>query len=123
MVPDVASAFAALVTRELLTGDDDLVFPGEFGEYMDGSALRQRYKRALVRAGLRQLRFHDLRHTFGTLAVRRAEVPAVQAWMGHSAIQTTMRYVHYRDRGREAELLAEAFQAEPDVPSPDGAKR
>ena len=43
--------------------------------------------------------------------------------MGHSAIQTTMRYVHYRDRGREAELLAEAFQVEPDVPSPDGAKR
>ncbi len=43
--------------------------------------------------------------------------------MGHSAIQTTMRYVHHRDRGREAELLAEAFQVEPDVPSPDGAKR
>jgi integrase len=123
MVPDVATALAALGTRELLTGEDDLVFPGEFGEYMDGSALRERYKRALERAGLRQLRFHDLRHTFGTLAVRRAEVPAVQAWMGHSAIQTTMRYVHYRDRGREAELLAEAFQVEPDVRSPAGAER
>jgi integrase len=50
------------------------------------------------------------RHTFGTLAVRRAEVPAVQAWMGHSDIQTTMRYVHHRDRGGEAKLLAEAFR-------------
>jgi integrase len=123
MVPDVATALAELGTRELMTGDEDLVFPGDFGEYMDGSALRQRYKRALERAALRPLRFHDLRHTFGTLAVRRAEVPAVQAWMGHSAIQTTMRYVHYRDRGREAELLAEAFQVEPDVPSRDRAKR
>jgi integrase len=123
MVRDAATSLAALGTRELLTGEDDLVFPGEFGEYMDGSALRARYKRALERAGLRQLRFHDLRHTFGTLAVRRAEVPAVQAWMGHSAIQTTMRYVHYRDRGREAELLAEAFRIEPDVRSSDRAER
>ncbi|MGI8712817.1 MAG: tyrosine-type recombinase/integrase [Solirubrobacteraceae bacterium] len=58
------------------------------------------------------MRFHDLRHTFGTLAVRRAEVPAVQAWMGHSDIQTTMRYVHHRDRGGVARLLAEAFATE-----------
>ena len=123
MVPDVASALAALGTRELLTGDEDLVFPGDFGEYMDGSALRDRYKRALARAGLRELRLHDLRHTFGTLAVRRTEVPAVQAWMGHSAIQTIMRYVHYRDRGREADLLAEAFRAEADVPEASGAER
>jgi integrase len=42
MVPDVASALAALGTRELLTGDEDLVLPGDFGEYMDGSALRAR---------------------------------------------------------------------------------
>jgi hypothetical protein len=32
--------------------------------------------------------------------------------MGHADIQTTMRYVHYRDRGGEAKLLAEAFQIE-----------
>jgi integrase len=76
---------------------------------MDASSLRDRYKSALSRAGLRPLRFHDLRHTFGTLAVRRAEVPAVQAWMGHADIQTTMRYVHHRDRGDEARILAEAF--------------
>src|SRR5215212_5346506 len=49
MVPDVASALAALGTRELLTGDEDLVFPGDFGEYMDGSALRDRYKRTRAR--------------------------------------------------------------------------
>jgi integrase len=77
-----------------------------------------RYKAVLGRAGLRPLRFHDLRHTFGTLAVRMAEVPAVQAWMGHANIQTTMRYVHHRDRGDEARLLAKAFSVE-DVPAPE----
>ena len=36
-------------------------------------------------------------------------MPAVQVWMGHSDVQTTMRFVHHRDRGGEARLLAEAF--------------
>ncbi len=87
------------------------MFAGELGGFQDATSIRIRYRAALDRAGLRRLRFHDLRHTFGTLAVRRAEVPAVQAWMGHSDIQTTMRYVHHRDRGGEAKLLAEAFRA------------
>ncbi len=47
--------------------------PAWGGTYMDGSALRRRYVAALRRTGLRVLRFHDLRHTFGTLAIRGAE--------------------------------------------------
>jgi integrase len=113
MVPDVARALAELGRRERFVGEDDLVFGGELGSFLDASALRDRYKAALAAAELRQLRFHDLRHTFGTLAVRRAEIPAVQAWMGHSDIQTTMRYVHHRNRGDEARVLAEAFRVEP----------
>jgi integrase len=109
LVPDVAQALAGLGQRAYFVADDQLVFPNEFGRFMDASALRDRYKAARARAGLRPLRFHDLRHTFGTLAVRKAEVPAVQAWMGHADIQTTMRYVHHRDRGDEARLLAQAF--------------
>jgi integrase len=63
----------------MFTGDADLVFGNPLGSYPESSSLRERYKRALVHAGLRPLRFHDLRHTFGTLAVRKAEIPAVQA--------------------------------------------
>ena len=33
--------------RELLAGEDDLALTGDFGGYVDRSALRQRYKRAL----------------------------------------------------------------------------
>ena len=40
---------------------------------MVASALSRRYKAALGRAGLRQLRFHDLRHTFGTRAITKAD--------------------------------------------------
>jgi integrase len=113
MVPDVAQVLAAVGTRELFTDDDDLIFPGATGLPQDGNTLRIRYKTALAVAELRPLRFHDLRHTFGTLAVRKAEVPAVQSWMGHANIGTTMRYIHYRNRGDEARLLAEAFRVEP----------
>lgn len=117
MVSDVAQHLARLSDREFFTGPEDLVFANELGGFQDASSIRIRYRGALDRAGLRHLRFHDLRHTFGTLAVRRAEVPAVQAWMGHSDIQTTMRYVHHRDHGDEARLLEEAFRP---VPAVDG---
>jgi integrase len=53
------------------------------------------YGSALKRAGLRPLRFHDLRHTFGTRMIAKADIRRVQEWMGHADIQTTMRYLHY----------------------------
>lgn len=60
MAPDVATTLARLTQREHFTGDDDLVFPGQGGDHLDASALYRRYKLALRRAGLRDLRFHDL---------------------------------------------------------------
>jgi integrase len=59
LAPEVAKALAKLASRERFTTDDDLVFVGEAGSYLDGSALRRRYKQALTRAGLRPLRFHE----------------------------------------------------------------
>jgi integrase len=109
LAPDVASALAHLGRRPHWTGEDDLVFPGEGGDYLDGSALRRRYKSALASAALRPLRFHDLRHTFGTRMIAKADIRRVQEWMGHADIQTTMRYLHYAPRDEDAALVAEAF--------------
>ncbi len=61
------------------------------------------------RASLRDLRFHDLRHTFGTRMIAKADVRRVQEWMGHADIQTTMKYLHYAPRAEDARLVAEAF--------------
>jgi integrase len=110
LAPDVASALARLGDREHWVGDDDLVFAGELGGYLDGSALRRRYKVALAAAALRPLRFHDLRHTFGTRMIGLADIRRVQEWMGHADIQTTMRYLHYAPRAEDAELVAKAFR-------------
>jgi integrase len=112
MAPEVATALAKLGDRPLFTGDDDLVFVGEDGGHLDGSALRRRYNRALERAGLRRLRFHDLRHTFGTRMIAKADISRVQEWMGHADVQTTMKYLHYAPREGDAALVAEAFAVE-----------
>jgi integrase len=110
MAPDVGRVLAELGQRERFASDDDLVFAGEAGAYLDGSALRRRYDRALSRAGLRPLRFHDLRHTFGTRMIARADIRRVQEWMGHSDVQTTMKYLHYVPRHDDAALVADAFR-------------
>ena len=112
MAPAVATALARLGERDQWTGDDNLVFVGELGSYLDGSALRRRYASALQHAGLRPLRFHDLRHTFGTRMIAKADIRRVQEWMGHADIQTTMRYLHYAPREGDAALVAEAFELE-----------
>jgi integrase len=96
-------------------GDDDLVFCGETGSYLDGSALRHRYKLALAAAGVRALRLDDLRHTFGTRMIATADIRRVQEWMGHTDIQTTMRYLHYAPRQEDARLVAEAFAVDTGV--------
>ena len=46
---------------------------------------------------------NDLRHTFGSPGVDAgASLVQVQAWTGHSAIQTTMRYLHTKSRTADA---------------------
>ena len=111
MAPLVAEALARLADRGRWTGEDDLVFPGTFGGHLDASALYRRYKIALRAAGLRDLRFHDLRHTFGTQVIGNPRVSILQLkeWMGHADIATTMRYLHFAPREHDAELVAEAF--------------
>ncbi len=109
MAPDVASALARIGQRERFTREDDFVFAGETGLPLNGDALSSRYERALQGAGLRRLRFHDLRHTFGTRMIREADIRRVQEWMGHADIQTTMKYLHYESRKEDAQLVARAF--------------
>jgi integrase len=120
MVPEVAAQLARLSERPQLAGEEDLVFAEPHGDWLDDDRLRVRYDRTIRTAGMRRLRFHDLRHAFGSLAITRADIVEVQAWMGHADIQTTMRYVHYRDRGQAAERLAEAFQVQ--AVDPTGAR-
>jgi len=112
MEEKVAKTLKQLKRRPRHTANKDHVFAGRDGSPLDGSALRRRYIRTLNAAGLRQLRFHDLRHTFGSLAINVASIVQVQAWMGHADIKTTMRYLHHKSRSDDARLLSAAFRTE-----------
>jgi len=120
-VPLIDQAMAqldGLTRRQRFTDPDDLVFVNPIGAHIDGSALRKRFYAALDRAGLAELRrkpdpitFHDLRHTFGTLAVQAFALSDVKAYMGHSDIQTTMIYVHHVPQHDAAARLSGVFNA------------
>jgi integrase len=94
-------------------GPDDLVFPNpETGGHLDHSKLSRRYRAALKAAGLRALRFHDLRHTYGTrLAAAGVDLIKIKTWMGHKEISTTMIYAHYAPGEDEAATVEAAFAA------------
>ena len=77
----VAQALAGLRTDT--ASDDDLVFPSMLGRKLDPDALSSRFRLARDAAELRPLRLHDLRHTFGSLAVDGgASLVQVKEWMG-----------------------------------------
>jgi integrase len=90
---------------------DALVFDHETkpGEPICGSDLYRRFVSASKRAGLPKLSFHDLRHTFGTQAIRKFKIHEVQRMMGHRHITTTERYLHYTPDPEGVAKLAELW--------------
>jgi integrase len=119
MVDQALVALDGLSRRDDHVAPDSLVFCDEWGRHLYDYTIRNGFYDALEAAGLGALRagedpivFHDLRHTFGTLAVQAFPLTDVKAYMGHVDISTTMIYVHHVPRhdaallGRETEPLA-----------------
>jgi integrase len=71
---------------------DELVFRSPDGSILDPDNLYHRYfQPVLAKSGLRKIRLHDLRHTFGSLLIQRgASIVYVKEQMGHSSIQVTV---------------------------------
>jgi integrase len=71
---------------------DELVFLGPDGGILDPDNLYHRYfVPVLQKAGIRKIRLHDLRHTFGSQLLQKgASILYVKEQMGHSSIQVTV---------------------------------
>ena len=53
------------------------------------------WQRVRARAGLKDVRIHDLRHTFASTAVASGQgLPMIGKLLGHMQVQTTARYAH-----------------------------
>jgi integrase len=78
---------------ECISGDaDSLVFPNNAGHpHSHQNLVTRTFHPTLERAGLRKIRFHDLRHTYAAPMISLDANPKVlQRQMGHSSIRVTM---------------------------------
>jgi integrase len=107
----VVEALSELRERSAYAHDSELVFAHpESGKPLDRSKLVRRFKRATERAEVRQITFHELRHTFGTrMAASGVPLRTIQHWMGHADAKTTQVYAHYQPSEAEAEVVDAAF--------------
>ncbi len=77
--------------------ESDLVFCGSDGKPLDpDNLIKREFLPALSRAGVKRIRFQDLRHTNASLRIEQGQnIKYIQKQMGHASIQTTLdRYGH-----------------------------
>lgn len=71
--------------------DEDLVFPRPDGRMLDPDTLSQQFDRLVRRSGLPRIRFHDLRHTHGTLmAEAGVDAKTISTRLGHASVAFTL---------------------------------
>ena len=111
-IPDqAAAALTRLSARPDFREQSELVFANPItGRHLHPVTVRKRYKQARDAVGVRPLRFHDLRHTYGSLLARSGvDLVTIKEAMGHSALTTTSRYLHARPATEQAASFTKAF--------------
>ena len=91
----VLNAAARKVLEELprLNGNPHVICGHKEGQHLVN--LQKPWRRIRKRADIEDVRIHDLRHTFASLAARQGgSLPRIGALLGHSQMQTTQRYAH-----------------------------
>lgn len=72
---------------------------------------RTHWKRACAKAGITDLRLHDLRHLHGQLAIESVDVTKVADGLRHTQLATTRRYVRQKNRKDVAAAVGQALGA------------
>ena len=88
---------AIFILKRLKTKQvNDWIIPGRYGKAHLVSP-KKMWKRLCEEAGIKNLRMHDLRHTFASTAMSAAQgtLPQVGALLGHRQADTTKRYAHF----------------------------
>ena len=82
---------------------NDYVFPSSANGAKPLSPNLRLWHTARKRAGMEDVRLHDLRHTVASLAAMKGvPLPVVARLLGHRQVRMTLRYAHVGDREVEA---------------------
>lgn len=93
-VPLTAALLSELRALQSVSKKQRLVFQRDGAEMLIGQ-LHEVLWRTVARAELREIRWHDLRHSFASnLIAAGVPILQVQQWLGHATLQMTMRYAH-----------------------------
>jgi len=88
----VALLKAKMETRK----NSGYVFPSETGTMIEGHNVGRSFRKAREKAGLPDVRFHDLRHTAGSRMVQAGvDIYTVSLILGHKTLAMTKRYAHH----------------------------
>lgn len=93
MTAEVKSTLQRVIKERKLISP--FIFVNEQGKAFTGETVSMSFKRACERAGIRDLRFHDLRHDFATVLINNgASLYQVQHALGHKDQRMSARYAH-----------------------------
>ncbi len=99
---ELLAVFNALDKEKM---SSELVFPGR--NKRKPVVFWKHWRAALKQAGIREFRFHDLRHTAGTQMARsKINMFVIADVLGHKSIQTTKRYIQTDDEMRREALMS-----------------
>ena len=106
------------------TAKYDWIFPSPVkeGEPRNPTAITKRFRIMLERAHCKHVRFHDLRHTFATMALENGmDVKTLSAMIGHVSSETTLNiYSHVTDTMRaQAAVKIDREIGGTDAPMPE----
>jgi len=90
---------------------------------MEQNYIRRIYKRILLKAGIREMRLHDIRHTYASLLLSRGESPVyVKEQLGHSSIQMTVDVYGHLIPGSNRGAVNQLDSPQPSATYPQPAK-
>jgi integrase len=113
LTPALAKALLQHKSESAFNRPDDYVFTTAIGTPEHACHIGARaLKPALERAGLRPVRWHDLRHTFASLLIAGgANITFVSRQLGHTSSQITLGvYAHLLDREEQARRTRDMLQ-------------
>lgn len=90
---------------------DDLVFTREDGAPLHPGEFAKRFRRLVKDAGLKTIRFHDLRHTHATIALQAGvHVKVVSERLGHSGVGITLDTYSHAIPAMESEAATRVME-------------